>query len=339
MASSHAFLIRDVLQRNKPLPVCGLVFFSSRPTVSNLLSSPKSFVGDPVSKGISLHEKKDKGVLMIDLLILGCGYVGTAVGKEFVQQGKSVVGVVRSDKRLGALKEVGVEPLLLDLRQSKVIEELPEARWVLICPSAGGQDVELYQAVYVDLVRNFLDNYLFISSIEKCVYTSSTGVYSQCHGEWVDEDTYPQPLTERAKILLHAEQQLLQSSVPSIIFRLSGIYGPNRSRISSIQSGEVSLEGKERFGNMIHLEDIVQGVRLLFEKGSSGETYLGGDDAPFKQAEFYGWLIDRLNLKQAEFHFGNNSPEGKRCSNKKIKALGFKPKYPTFREGYESFLK
>jgi len=275
---------------------------------------------------------------MMDLLIIGCGYVGTEVGAYYVREGWSVAGLVRSEERKIELEQKNILPIIADLTKPETLINLPEAKHVLICPSSGKREAAAYKEIYVEGVANYLDVLSKQTPLEKIIYISSTGIYSQDRSEWIDETTDPKPTTERSQLLLQAEQQILSSSFPSIIFRLSGIYGPGRNRIEAVRSDKIPLIDTDRFMNLIHLDDIVQGIYLLFEKGLPGEIYLGVDDAPVKQSEMYGWLMKQLNLEETAFEFGDKAIQGKQCSNKKLKQLGFKPKYPSFREGYKKEL-
>lgn len=276
--------------------------------------------------------------MKVDLLIVGCGYVGTAVGEYYAREGWSVAGLIRSEKRKEELEQKNITPIIADLALPETLTQIPEAKYILICPSAGKREAARYQEVYVDGVRNYLNVLSKQAPPEKLIYISSTGIYSQNEGEQIDETTNPNPVTERSQLLLQAEQQILDSTYSSIIFRLSGIYGPGRNRIKTLQTEPIiNLENKPKWMNLIYIDDIVQAIGLLFEKGSAGEIYLGVDDEPMDTRDFYSWLILKLKI-QPDVTFRENNSLGKKCSNKKLKELGFKPKYPSFRQGYQRIL-
>jgi nucleoside-diphosphate-sugar epimerase len=93
--------------------------------------------------------------------------------------------------------------------------------------------------------------------------------------------------------------------------------------------------------NRIHVEDIVAGIELLMEKGKLGEIYLGVDDHPSTQREFYEWIYEKTGWPRPIVNGASPAVHGsnKRCTNAKLKALGWAPKYPSFREGYAPLLK
>ena len=191
---------------------------------------------------------------------------------------------------------------------------------------------------------------------ERLIYISSTSVYGQENGEWVDENSPVDPEHETGKILLEAEKQVLRSDIPAVIFRLGGIYGAGRNRIAFLKQNTEDIAQGQDYINLIHVADIVSGAILLLEKGKSGEVYLGVDDEPVTRKEYFSEISRLLGLdlqspprkrgsRALDSRFrGNDSQIGilgrtnKRVKNAKLKALGFKFKYPTFREGYRDLI-
>ena len=171
---------------------------------------------------------------------------------------------------------------------------------------------------------------------------SSTSVYGVNDGSWVDEKTESDAPRGDSKWISEMERVILSSDIPAIILRLGGIYGPYRHRLKQIEQGKFTPSFSDAYVNRIHVQDAVAGLELLIYKGRAGDVYLGVDDYPSTQKEFYTWLYEQLgwSLPQIEslpkdFVHGSN----KRCSNKKIKDLGLSLKYPTFKEGYSEILK
>ena len=154
-------------------------------------------------------------------------------------------------------------------------------------------------------------------------------------------ERYPVPeLSQKAAWLLEAEGLVLDSGFESMVLRLGGIYGPGRNHAARIREGTARPYLTDKYTNRIHVEDAASSLEVLLDRGKPGEIYLGVDDRPSTQKEFYEWLYARLGrpLPAAD---GGSGVRGsnKRCSNKKLKALGWKPLYPTYREGYEALLK
>ena len=286
--------------------------------------------------------------MRLNILVVGCGYVGTALGTDLVKSGGEVWGLRRDPAALGGLKSLGIKPIQADLLGLKSFAGLPQADFVVMC-QALSRPTDSYRKTYCEGTGNLISA-LKNKKPRKLILISSTSVYGIHDGSWVDENTDPaasgystKETEENAECLLEAERTVLTSGIPSIIFRLGGIYGPARNRIKLLKEGKITPSFSEVYTNRIHVEDVVRGIKLLIKKGKMGEIYLGVDDKPCTQKEFYSWLCDKLTIKPAV----KGAPatdtvvaraSNKLCSNKKLKALGMKFKYPTYREGYEPIL-
>ena len=295
------------------------------------------------------------------VLIAGCGYVGTLLGQELAKSGHEVWGLRRDFMALRELEKTGIRPIQANLLSSESLTKLPSVDYVVMCqaPSKKNDD---YNATYYEGTKNLLaalppagggsppdSRRAGVSggkgACRKLLFISSTSVYSTQDGSWVDESTDPltgkhgdREATENAKTLLNAEAFVLSGPHPSMVLRLSGIYGEGRNRVKSILEGRIKPALSDMYMNRIHVTDIVRAIRLLLEKGSPGEIYLGSDDSPCTQKEFYSWVFERLSMavpsasdgEASHFHGQSN----KRVSNKKIKEIGLKLRYPSFKEGY-----
>ncbi|MBI4398390.1 MAG: SDR family oxidoreductase [Candidatus Omnitrophica bacterium] len=277
---------------------------------------------------------------MFDLLVVGAGYLGGALARFYASQGMKVAGLVKTESSSRKLSASGIIPFVIDLTQVESCASLPEANKIFISISSGKRTAseEEYKAVYLQGLENVLRHLQAPKKIRQIIYVSSTGVYGEHEGNWVDETTPERPDSRRAEILLEAEEKLLQSGFPVIVFRLGGIYGPGRNRIQSAEEGTWRMkENPNSYINLIHRDDIVGAAELLFNHGKSGEIYLGVDDEPVRQTELYQWLAGRLGTVPP----GSTVPSGaigKRCRNQKLKHLGMKFIYPNFRVGYEALL-
>jgi nucleoside-diphosphate-sugar epimerase len=274
-------------------------------------------------------------------LIVGCGYLGTTLGKALLARGGEVWALRRDLDALMALERAGFYLFRADLTDPRSLDNLPQADAVVVCqaPRRG----ETYKATYFDGTKNLVAA-LAPRKPDKLLLVSSTSVYSTAGGEWVDEATQPlahphasKEDNDNAHFLLGAEKAVLSSGIPSMVLRLGGLYGPGRHRLRPLKEGKMSPSFSDSvYVNRIRVEDAVAGILLLLEKGKPGEIYLGVDDAPSTQNEFYSWVYDKLALPRPAVA-GPDAPHGsnKRCSNAKMKALGFRPSFPSFREGYE----
>lgn len=280
---------------------------------------------------------------MYRILIAGCGYTGTRIGQYFHSKKQKVWGIVRSPERKPELERVGISPLVCDFEKPKTLTKLPDVHFVVISPASRERSTEAYRKTYLEGIGNLLKVIRKNQKPHLIVYLSSTGVYRDFQGEWVDEAISPEPDTERGKILLEAEQQVLGSGLPSAIFRLAGIYGPGRNRIEAVRRGEVFdfQDEQDQYLNMIYVDDIVGAMPAIFNKAEPGGIYLGVDDYPVRQSEFYGWLVRKLTPEMAH-RTRERAPEeragGKRLVNTRLKLLGVLLKYPSFREGYSGLL-
>lgn len=277
------------------------------------------------------------------ILIAGCGYVGSALGRSLSQKGHEVFGVRRQWSENGLNEPF--QKIAADLHDPASLSALPKADAVVFC-QAPKHKVENYRDTYFQGTMNLLRTF-DQTAPQRIIFISSTSVYGVTDGSWVDELTEPggnfetQEDAQNAQWLLNAENLVLASGIPGIIFRLGGIYGPGRHRLRLIKEGKMKPSFTDLYTNRIHRDDIVGGLELLLEKGKAGEVYLGVDDDPATQDTFYSWLYEKLHLpKPPVVESAKLTAHGsnKRCSNRKIKALGLQLKYPTFREGYAELL-
>ncbi len=280
---------------------------------------------------------------MYRILIAGCGYVGTRVGQYFHSKKQKVWGIVRSPERKVELERAGIAPLICDFEKPETLTQLPQVHFIIISPAPRERSAEAYRKTYLGGIGNLLAAIRKNQKPDLIVYLSSTGVYRDFSGEWVDEAAAPEPDTERGKILLEAEQQVLECGLPSAIFRLAGIYGSGRNRIEAVRRGELFdfQDEQDQYLNMIHVDDIVGAMPAIFNKAEKGGIYLGVDDCPVRQSEFYAWLLAKLTPEQAHRIRERGTDEkagGKRLVNTRLKLLGVLLKYPSFREGYSELL-
>ncbi len=306
---------------------------------------------------------------MYRFLIAGCGYVGTRIATHFSSKKQKVWGLIQTDERKAELEKFSITPFVADLTQPESLKQIPAVNFVIIAVSPRERNEVAYRKIYLTGVENLLSQLKKSLSPPFIIYLSSTGVYGDQRGEWVDEKTPPQPNSERGKILLKAEEQVIKSGLPGVILRLGGIYGPGRNRIeafrkglwpaggefpfSNFASGEArphrrdeSRPGQgrprasdaDKYMNFIHVDDIVNSIPVLLNKAETGKVYLGVDDEPVKQSEFCTWLAEKLKIPY-QSKIVSTAISGKRCRNARLKSLGVQFRYPTFREGYSTFLK
>jgi len=275
----------------------------------------------------------------MSLLIAGCGYLGTALGKTHVDNQESVWGICRSQDTLQRLKTAGISPIQADLNELVPNDLMIASKCdaVVACQSPS-RESDSYSITYHDATQNLLKACKDFN-LKKFIFISSTSVYGDHNGEWVDENTPCKPVTDNAKCLLETENMVLASSLPTIVLRLAGIYGPGRNRADRLAKGEVKPVFGDAYTNRIHVYDIVQAIDTLIEKGSAGEIYVGADDEPATEKDFNSWMCEKLGLPK-DTQTGKSYPQrgSKRCKNQKLKQLGVEWKYPSYKEGYSALI-
>lgn len=271
------------------------------------------------------------------VLIAGCGYVGTALGLRLTAAGHRVWGLRRDPGDLPS----PIEPLAADLAAPSSLASLPrDLDWVVYAAAAGGFSDERYRTAYVDGPRNLLAALATAGSAPRRVaFTSSTGVYAQSGGEWVDETSPTEPTHFSGTRLLQGERLFLDSSLPAVVARLGGIYGPGRTRlIEGVLRGEERCAGgPPTWTNRIHRDDAAGAVAHLLTLPDPAPVYLVVDEEPAERCEVVRWIAERLGADPPPR--GGDPGErtqrsNKRVSSRRLQSSGYRFLYPTYREGY-----
>src|SRR5687767_2487574 len=276
-------------------------------------------------------------------LIIGCGYVGLPLGELLASRGHNVFGIRRTADADHELLAKKITPLHIDITDPEelAVDPLFDVVINLVSSSKGG--AEEYRRVYLEGTKNVL-RWLSQSPPRAYLYTSSTSVYAQADGSWVDESSPSEPDSATSQVLSETERELISAhranSFPAIILRASGIYGPERGHLFKqfLRDEAVIRDDGSSWINMIHVDDFAAAIAHLIEHGQGGEIYNVTDDEPVTQSEFFRRLADRPGKTiPPNAPADPNRKRGltnKRVPNKKLKATGFSSKYPTFREGY-----
>jgi nucleoside-diphosphate-sugar epimerase len=272
-------------------------------------------------------------------LVIGCGYLGRRVAAIWRSEGLQVSALTRSSANAATLAEQGIEPVIGDVLLPETLRSLPAANIVLYAVGYDRQAAASKRDVYVRGLASALEN--LGSRVRRLFYISSTSVYGQDKGEWVDETSETTPVNEDGQIVLSAEQtvrQLCPAGVASVL-RFTGIYGPGRllRRIESVRSGEPIAANPDGFLNLIHVDDGAQIVSRLAKRDFVEPTYLVTDDRPIRRREYYSLLARLVGAPEPVFQFdanGERSGLNKRCSNARLKAqLGEILRFPTIESG------
>lgn len=263
------------------------------------------------------------------VLIAGCGDVGNALGARLLADGCAVWGVRRRIEALGP----GIAPWPIDLQDPAAMTD-PPARfdYVFYTASADRRDEDHYRSIYVKALDDLLRTLREAGCpLRRVLFTSSTAVYGQSDGEWVDETSATEPSRFNGRILLEAESIVRNWGPGGINVRLSGIYGPGRTRlVRNVWNGEA--KATPSFTNRIHVEDCAGVLHHLMRAKEPEGLYLASDDDPATTAEVVRWLSTALGV--AEPPAEPSDRLNKRCRNARLRRSGYRFEYPTFREGY-----
>ena len=273
---------------------------------------------------------------MPHILIAGCGYVGSATADLFHTAGWEVEGWTHSGDSASQLSAKPYPVRAVDITDREAVHGVGRTFNAIIhCASTGGGGAESYRRIYFYGAKNLIQ----ILQPNRFIFTSSTSVYAQTNGEWVDEDSAAQPQHETGKILRETEEFVRQSG--GIAARLAGIYGPGRSALlRKFLTGEARLENDgERYQNQAHRDDIATALLHLAKLPNDPGLVNVTDDEPLTQRECYEWLAAKLQrpvpppVKRAGER--KRGASNKRVSNRRLRALGWEPKFPTFPIGME----
>ena len=282
-------------------------------------------------------------------VIIGCGDVGRRIVWRLLKTGKKskdVIALVNSQSSMHACAalEVAAKHFDLDAIQTE-LEFCDKAEiYYTVAPQKQGLN---------DLRSKSLLNYFRKKNIKpsKAVVISTTGVYGDCDGEWVDERSPTQPQTERGHRRLDLEQQWLAwgsaADVPVVILRVPGIYAKSRLPVERIRKGSPVVSADEcGFTNRIHADDLTEVAITAMQSAGAGEIFNVTDGTPGKISEYLQAVAQELNEKplpeismrdaQTQLSAGMLSylSESRKISNRKmLDELRVKLRYPDFREG------
>lgn len=277
------------------------------------------------------------------LMIAGCGDVGSRLGQQLSAVGWTVYGLRRTVAQLPA----GIVPVAGDLHLDTCPAAWPSESldYLVYCAAATQHDEDGYRAAYVEGLRRVLGWLAQHGQRPKRVlFVSSSGVYGQQQGEWVDETSSADAQGYSGRIMLQAENLALSSGLPASVVRLTGIYGPGREwLLGQVRQGYRVATEPPLYGNRIHADDAAGLLAYLLQADARGvaldDCYIGVDDEPVPLHEVVAWLREQLGVSHWAAESTVRRAGSKRCSNARAKALGWTPRYPSYREGYSAILR
>ncbi len=287
---------------------------------------------------------------MTRALIVGCGYAGMRLGQRLRAQGCDVVGTTRRRERAQAMEAAGIRPLVGELGDRATLLGVgslePNVVFYFVPPVEEGRDP--LEPLLRETARPSLDAF---------IYASSTAVYGDRDGAWIDETAVPRPEGTAPEARQAAERTVLaaggESRTPTRICRITGIYGPGRTLRRLLERGEYLLvRGHDTWVNRIHVDDLVSGLIAAWQRGGDGGLYNMADDEPHRASEFallaaelHGLPAPRwIEEDEARRRFGEDrlrrKLESKRVRNRRLREeLRVGLRYPTYRLGLPAAVK
>jgi nucleoside-diphosphate-sugar epimerase len=280
---------------------------------------------------------------MAKILIIGCGAIGTQLAHVLSVKGHQVTGLKRKPPETDSGK---VDYFTADITSPADLEDLPtDFDVVYFIVSPDGRNEDSYREIYQSGLNNLVNKFSLADSNPHWIFVSSTCVYGQSQGEWVDEKSIAEPDSATSQLIRQAEQKLLDLDAENIVVRFSGIYGPGRDYLLRMaRQASAIQQNPPYFTNRIHQQDCIGVLTFLLECRLAGvaleQCYLASDDDPAPLWEVMSWLAEQMNcqpptVKSAHDHCEMN----KRCNNQRLKALGYKFLYPGYKDGYIELIK
>ncbi|MGL5195587.1 MAG: SDR family oxidoreductase [Chroococcales cyanobacterium] len=269
----------------------------------------------------------------LNIGIIGCGYVGKAVARRWREDGHSITATTTRSDRREELEQVAQQVVVLQGNDSEALASMVQNQDVIlvsVAPPRGGD----YQETYLETAKTLVPVLQQSLRVQQVIYTSSSSVYGDHQGAYVDETTPVAPGNQNAKVLAQTEEVLLSAQSDRLnvcILRLAGIYGPEREllKIFSRFAGTTRPGTGEYWSNWVHLEDIVEAIALVCRQRCQG-IYNLVNDVPLPMRELLDRLCEFHNL--APISWDPSAPLERRyharISNQKLKNAGFQFHYP-----------
>jgi nucleoside-diphosphate-sugar epimerase len=268
------------------------------------------------------------------VLVAGAGDVGTRVARRLVAEGRKVFALRRGEGTPGD----GIAWLRGDLTRPGTLAGLPAVDALVFSPTPDARDEAAYRAVFVDGLANLLD--ALPSPPARTLFVSSSAVYGEHGGGWVDEDTPPEPPGFNGRLLLEAERLLASRGVGGVSLRLAGLYGPGRAQLfERLREGKAAVpRGQPVYANRIHVDDAAAALAFLLDMQDPQAIYVGVDDTPLPIDALYDHLARLIGAPLPPDGPGPAGVGNKRLSNARLRAAGFRCAWPDARDGYAALL-
>lgn len=278
-------------------------------------------------------------------LIAGCGDIGLRVAEKLLSEGGEVSAIVRTPQKQQMLNALGAGAQLADLDEPSSVGDWPWLFWFAPPRADGDRDLRL---------RNWLAAQQ--GRIERLIYISTSGVYGDCDGRWIDESEPLKPQAARSVRRVDAEAALhewaAERGSAAIVLRVPGIYGPGRLPLVRLRAGEPLMATSEApYSNRVHADDLAAAAILAARHGRAGAAYNIADGDPTTMTDYFLQCAQLLGLPAPE-QIGRSEAqqrftpamwsymeESKRLRIDRARhELGFAPRYPSLATGLPSCL-
>lgn len=278
------------------------------------------------------------------IFVAGTGFTGSRILNALQQDGHEVTGMNRSGRSPEGVEVPVVAGDVLapgGLRRLSRLE--PVDLMISTLSGSSLRDPEDYRRLYVDGPRRLAEAVAWRG--EPTVWVlGSTGVYGECGGEWVNEDTPACPLHAKGQVQLDAETAVRQAVPHACVLRLSGLYGPGRTRLVRQALRKRPFFKPEIWSNQIHGDDVARVIAQLVDRTEAPpELLLVSDDQPTQRKEIFQWVRQQMGAPDGLYdedhpHMRGANRGNKRISNQRLRELGIELAYPGFREGLRPLL-
>ncbi|GAB3620884.1 SDR family oxidoreductase [Glutamicibacter endophyticus] len=274
------------------------------------------------------------------ILLVGCGDVATEAGLRWLADGHQVTAWRRTPEKLPA----GFHGECVDLTAATEYPRIDEATdIVVLTPVPAARNAEGYRRSYLQVAQRLIAQLNSQAPrLRRLLYVSSSAVLGGTDGAWVNESTELAPSRETSQVLADTEELLRTSGLPISILRASGIYGPGRTRLLDLmQGGTAVLPTGSHWTNRIHRDDLASALTHVAALDAAQDLYMVNDDEPAQLAQVYTFLAAKLGVPlPPEQHAEPTDRRGgdRRISNARLRASGWQPEFPSYREGYDAML-
>lgn len=274
----------------------------------------------------------------MQVLQIGCGALGSLIAQATLARGHALTIARRSDKPVPE----GAHLLQVDVINGEGLSELGTLKpdILLYCLAPASSDEQAYHETYYQGLQQVLAH-MASASLKHVFFISSTRVYGEHAGEWLDDTSVAMPADAGGQVLLDAEHLLADLPCGNTALRVSGIYGPDRRYLLRMAQQPQSWPQQAHWTNRIHEQDVVGALMHLYDAVARGQAlyphYILSDNTPVLQHEVLQWLAAQMDWPQPVTP-PSKPVTGKRLRNQRLQASGYRLQFPDYRAGYASIL-